>query len=664
MICYNCFQTCDVSGPCPHCGYGPAQDAGKFPQALPHGSILAGQYITGRILGQGGFGITYLALDNKSGERVALKEFLPDTMAGRSAGTLQVTAHSGDRGDNFQYGLERFLDEARILAKFIGNPNIVGVRSYFQENGTAYFTMDYIEGVSFKTYLREHGGRIDWQDAARILLPVMEALEAVHREGLIHRDVTPDNIYVVGDGGVKLLDFGAARYSLGDKSRSLDVVLKPGYAPKEQYIRRGKQGPYTDVYSIAACFYAAVTGYLPPEALERMDNDELVLPSTYGVKLPSALEDVILHGLEVQPADRYQTMDEFRSALTASMAGTESSPEPVSQESVIVPMRTSGPSSEAESAAKAEPVPTQEDTPMSNVKAERRFPLKMPHKKWYPAIGAAAAVLLIAGAAIGGRVAGTAEVPSESGSPVISTQPNDRHDHEVAFPVGGTTVDRTDPATAEPTQNAQNSDPAPTVSQNTDQAPVHTEVSAPTPSPAPTPGAVSTPAPTPAPVPTPTPAPAPTPVHTPAPTPKPTPAPTPKPTPAPTPKPTPAPTPKPTPAPAPTPEVKSVVNQPYTMVTSLFSVSGTYTGEWKNGKPHGEGTMTMTQTDSRWSRGDTLWSASWSNGLIEGYGQWRSAVDGAYDGNFSRGLKNGYGKMWFSDGTVYDGTWRNGDFVG
>lgn len=258
--CYNCFQNLSSPGPCPHCGYDPKQDAGKFPLALPHGSILAGQYITGRVLGQGGFGITYLALDNKTNQRVAVKEFLPDTMAGRSGGSLQVTAYSGDRGTQFQYGLDCFLEEAKTLAKFLDNPNIVGVHSYFQENGTAYFSMEYIEGISLKSHLRACGGHLTWEETVRLLLPVMNALESVHREGLIHRDVTPDNIYIAGNGQVKLLDFGAARYSLGDRSRSLDVILKSGYAPKEQYTRRSRQGPYTDVYSVAACLYAAVTG--------------------------------------------------------------------------------------------------------------------------------------------------------------------------------------------------------------------------------------------------------------------------------------------------------------------------------------------------------------------------------------------------------------------
>lgn len=144
--CYNCFrQREEGDGPCPCCGYDPAMDREKYPFALPHGSILAGQYILGRVLGQGGFGITYLALDKMLDIKVAVKEFLPETMAARVTGSPQVTVFAGERQEYFRYGLERFLDEARVLAKFLGNPNIVGVRSYFEENGTAYFVMEYVE---------------------------------------------------------------------------------------------------------------------------------------------------------------------------------------------------------------------------------------------------------------------------------------------------------------------------------------------------------------------------------------------------------------------------------------------------------------------------------------------------------------------------------------
>ncbi len=315
-ICYNCFHEKTQDGVCPVCGYSAEQDRDKYPLALPHGTILNGKYILGRVLGQGGFGITYVAQDWKTKKRVAVKEYLPDTMATRIEGHT-VSAYSGQREESFSYGKECFLSEAKTLAEFIGNENIVRIHSYFEENGTAYFVMEYVDGVSFQNYIKDQGGKIDWQDAGRILFPIMDALGAVHAKGIIHRDVTPDNIFITEEGTVKLLDFGAARYSLGDRSRSLDVVLKHGYAPKEQYTRRGRQGAYTDVYSVAACFYFAVTGRKPPDSIERMDEDDLIPPSSLGVKVSEVQEDALLKGLSVQAADRYQNMADFKAAMTA-----------------------------------------------------------------------------------------------------------------------------------------------------------------------------------------------------------------------------------------------------------------------------------------------------------------------------------------------------------
>ena len=284
-LCYNCFQEREVlEGPCPYCGFDLAENEKKFPVALRAGTVLNDRYIIGRVLGQGGFGITYLALDTQLNAKVAIKEFMPGEIATRQGTTVSVLAEN--RSEEFTYGAERFQEEARTLAKFIGNPNIAGVSSYFDENDTSYFVMDYIEGISFKTYIANHGGKVSVEEALNVMIPVLRALTAVHAEGFIHRDVTPDNIYITKDGMVKLLDFGSARYSIGDKSKSLDVILKVGYAPKEQYIRRSRQGPFTDVYSCAACFYAAITGFLPPESLERMDEDTLVPISQCGIDIP------------------------------------------------------------------------------------------------------------------------------------------------------------------------------------------------------------------------------------------------------------------------------------------------------------------------------------------------------------------------------------------
>ena len=313
-LCYNCFQERDSSaGPCPYCGFDLAENEKKYPVALRAGTVLNDRYIVGRVLGQGGFGITYLAWDTQLEAKVAIKEFMPNEIATRIGTTVSVAVES--RSEDFTYGSERFQEEARTLAKFIGNPNIAAVTSYFDENDTSYFVMDYIEGISFKTYIANHGGKVSVEDTLNVMIPVLRALTAVHQEGFIHRDVTPDNIYITKDGMVKLLDFGSARYSIGDKSKSLDVILKVGYAPKEQYIRRSRQGPYTDVYSCAACFYAALTGFLPPEALERLDHDELVPVSQCGVDIPEYLDKAILKGLAVQPEDRFQSAEEFLEAI-------------------------------------------------------------------------------------------------------------------------------------------------------------------------------------------------------------------------------------------------------------------------------------------------------------------------------------------------------------
>ena len=314
-LCYNCFkEKPEGEGPCPYCGFDLEENAAKYPAALRAGTVLKGRYVIGRVLGQGGFGITYLAWDQSLEAKVAVKEYMPGEMAVRIGG-LEVQPRSAARREDFAYGKERFQEEARILARFMGQPNIAGVTDYFDENGTSYFVMDYVEGISFKTYIANAGGKVSTEEALNVMIPVLRALTAVHGEGLIHRDVTPDNIYITKDGNVKLLDFGSARYSLGDKSKSLDVILKVGYAPKEQYIRRGRQGPYTDVYSCAACLYAAITGYLPPESLERLDHDELVPPSQAGAEISLYLERAILKGLAVQPEDRFQTAGEFLEAL-------------------------------------------------------------------------------------------------------------------------------------------------------------------------------------------------------------------------------------------------------------------------------------------------------------------------------------------------------------
>ena len=318
-VCYNCFHYAPEGRACPFCKYDPRTDEGKYRIALKPGTILVNRYLIGHVLGQGGFGITYVALDNQTKSRVAIKEYMPSEFASRDEGTVALKINSSNFLEDFCSGREQFLMEAKTLAAFAGNEHIIGIRDMFEANGTAYFAMEFVEGMSLKQYMQKRRVPLQVYETNIILLPIMEALQWVHSKGIVHRDISPDNIMIRSDGKAKLIDFGAARYSTGEKSKSLDVILKHGFAPYEQYSKRGRQGPYTDVYALAATYYYAITGKVPPDAIDRMAEDTLQLPSSYGVKIRKDTEAVLLKGLAVNFRDRYQTMTEFYTALLNSM---------------------------------------------------------------------------------------------------------------------------------------------------------------------------------------------------------------------------------------------------------------------------------------------------------------------------------------------------------
>lgn len=309
---------------CPFCGYREGTPAAA-PHYLKPGTVLAGKYLVGRGLGHGGFGTTYIARDQVLGIKLAIKEYLPQDCASRQPGTNQVTPYSGEGGKRFTEGLESFLQEARTLARFDGSPNIVGVRDFFTENGTAYLVMNYLEGITLKQYLVRSGGKpVPFDKMLGILLPVMDALRTVHAAGLLHRDISPDNIFLTTSGQVTLIDFGAARQSM-NVQQSMSVILKPGYAPEEQYRSRGRQGPWTDIYALGATMYRTLTGRIPPESLERQKNDCLVPPSRLDIRIPAYAEAAILRAMAVRAEDRFQTIDEFRAAL---LGGGSAAPTP------------------------------------------------------------------------------------------------------------------------------------------------------------------------------------------------------------------------------------------------------------------------------------------------------------------------------------------------
>ena len=311
-ICYGCFQEKGEGSICPHCGFD-AQATQPY-LALPLGTILNGRYMTGKVLGMGGFGITYLGYDLTLQIRVAIKEYMPSSIATRHADRYGVTL-SGLSEQDYRYGMERFLDEARILAKLQNTPNIVSVQNYFKENNTAYFVMEYVDGMSLKAYLEAQGGKIPYTQALTILQPIMEALAQVHAMNLLHRDISPDNIFITTRGESRLLDFGAARFALGDE-KSVSVILKHGYAPEEQYSSHGNQGPWTDVYAMGATLYRGLPGTMPPDSVERLRQDTLKLPSELGVHVPKYVEQALGKALAVHAADRFANMEAFIQALS------------------------------------------------------------------------------------------------------------------------------------------------------------------------------------------------------------------------------------------------------------------------------------------------------------------------------------------------------------
>ena len=285
-------------------------------------------------LGHGGFGITYAAHDKILNVRVAIKEYLPRQLATRAEGRTQVSMFTGEARQQYDYGLRKFLEEAQSVARFAHHPNVVSARDYFEANGTAYMVMEYVEGVTLKEYLAKKGGRISFEEAKGIMMPVMDALREVHQAGMLHRDISPDNIYITTTAQVKILDFGAARYFAGEQSKSLSVILKPGYAPEEQYRSNGKQGAWTDVYATAATLYRAITGQTPPEALDRMAEDTLAPPSRLGVNILPPAEQALLKALAVNAGQRFQSMGEFQQALM------DGQPKTTGSQSLAVPSPT------------------------------------------------------------------------------------------------------------------------------------------------------------------------------------------------------------------------------------------------------------------------------------------------------------------------------------
>lgn len=315
-ICMGCMEHySEKYDVCPYCGYAEGTPP-KEAYHLEPGTVLQGKYIVGKVIGYGGFGVTYIGYNAILDQKIAIKEYLPGEFATRCTGVADVTVFSGDREEQFANGIIKFIEEARKLAKFKSVPGIVRIYDSFTENRTAYIVMEYLEGETLKERL-EREEKIPLDEALNITMPIIEALKEVHSEGILHRDISPDNIFLTKGGEVKLLDFGAARYATTTHSKSLSVIVKPGYAPQEQYRSRGDQGTWTDVYALAATLYKMITGVTPEDSMERGNKDTLLPPSKLGIKIPKNKENAIMNALNLRIEDRTQTAEDFETDLSS-----------------------------------------------------------------------------------------------------------------------------------------------------------------------------------------------------------------------------------------------------------------------------------------------------------------------------------------------------------
>ncbi len=312
MNCRICNNSIDTY-PCHCCGYDGTES--QNPHYLEPGSTLSsGRFRIGQVVGAGGFGVTYLAWDVNLTRRVAIKEYMPGEFSTRMPGSTILTVYGGEKREQFEAGMLKFHDESERLSRFTEVPGIVQIFDCFYENNTAYIVMEYLEGETLDAKIAREG-KVDVSEAVDIMVPILDALTEVHKEGIIHRDIAPNNIFITTDGKVKLLDFGAARAATGSHSKSLTVLYKEGFTAEEQYQSNGTQGAWTDVYSAAATLYKAVTGITPDGAMERRLKDRLEEPVKIVKDIPKYVNKAILNALNVDYKIRTQTAEEFKEEL-------------------------------------------------------------------------------------------------------------------------------------------------------------------------------------------------------------------------------------------------------------------------------------------------------------------------------------------------------------
>lgn len=307
-FCENCFEETEEAV-CKSCGFDSA-DSAPDPSMIAPGSVLLNRYVIGRVIGKGGFGITYLAYDALVGRKIAIKEYFPYGVACRTAGEVSVT--SDDSAEAFKLGAEKFYNEARLVSKFNGNPNITGVYDCFYENNTVYIVMEYLHGQTLKEYIRG-SGILNAPQALFVAKNICNALVVAHSASVLHRDISPDNIIICDNGDIKLIDFGAARQVVAEHSQSFSVIIKPGYAPPEQYRKKGKQGPWTDIYSLGTTLYFTLTGDIPEDPSARFDDDDTFKENLFDI-VPE-LWEIITKATKLKIDERYADAYELNKAI-------------------------------------------------------------------------------------------------------------------------------------------------------------------------------------------------------------------------------------------------------------------------------------------------------------------------------------------------------------
>ena len=316
--CVGCMKPLTAEGRCAYCGL--QQDKYRpIPRCLRPGMCLRDRYVLGRVLGEGSFGISYIAWDCLLDTVVAIKEYFPASLVSRHISEededTNVYIYEKRESQKYQESLKKYLGEAKSLSAYYDLDGIVSVRDFFYANNTAYIVMGYVDGISVKEYV-EKNGPIEGEKFLRMLEPVIQSLAKVHQTGVLHRDISPDNMLLTRDEKLVLIDFGAARKENINMTCSMTVVFKRGFSPEEQYRTRGQQGAWTDVYALCATAYYALTGKAPDESIQRVLEDDMPsLTEMTDVDLPMQQKRAFMKGMTVDFHHRYQTMDELYQGL-------------------------------------------------------------------------------------------------------------------------------------------------------------------------------------------------------------------------------------------------------------------------------------------------------------------------------------------------------------